>query len=399
MLLGAVGTEVARTFVELGAVVFALALLARAAARFAFSPIPLFLVAGLLLGEGGLAPLSLTEDFIELGAEIGVILLLFMLGLEYSGDELRAGLRQGGPAGAVDVVLNFVPGVLIGLALGWDPVAALLLGGVVYNTSSGIMAKVLADLDRLGNRETPAVLTLSVMEDLTNTVYLPVVAVLLIGAGVRAGALSLAVALATVAVVLLIALRYGDRLSRVFASPSDEVVLLTTFGAVLLVAGFTQMLQVSSAIGAFLLGIALSGPVAERARVLLGPLRDLFAATFFLFFGFQIDPGAVTGTLALALALALVTTVTKVATGWWAARRLGAATRGRFRAGFALVPRGEFSVVIAGLGVAAGVEPTLGALAASYVLILAVAGPLLTRFSDDLVDLVAGRLRRRTASP
>jgi monovalent cation:H+ antiporter-2, CPA2 family len=283
--------------------------------------------------------------------------------------------------------------VAIGLALGWEPVAALLLGGVVYNTSSGIMAKVLGDLERLGNRETPAVLTLSVLEDLTNTVYLPVIGVLLIGASFAAALTNLGIALATVAGVLLVAMRYGDRLSRVFASPSDEVVLLTTFGAVLLVAGATQMLQVSSAIGAFLLGIALSGPVADRARTLLGPLRDLFAATFFLFFGLQLDPAAIPAAFTLALVLAVATTATKVATGWWAAGRIDVGTRGRFRAGFALVPRGEFSIVIAGLGVAAGIEPALGPLAAAYVLILAVAGPPLIRFSDDLVEWVRAARR------
>ena len=395
MVLAVVGTEVARTFVELGAVVLVLAALARAANRLAFSPIPLFLLAGLALGEGGLAPLSLSEDFIQLGAEIGVILLLFMLGLEYSSGELRAGMRRGWPAGLVDIGLNFVPGVLIGLALGWSPIAALLLGGVTYNTSSGIMAKVLGDLDRFGNRETPAVLTLSVMEDLTNTVYLPIVGVLLIGTGFVAGVLSLGAALATVAVVLLVGLRYGERLSRVLASPSDEAVLLTIFGSVLLIAGVTQLLQVSSAIGAFLLGIALSGPLAERARLLLGPLRDLFAATFFLFFGLQIDPRGLTATLGLAIFLAVVTGASKVATGWWAAGRLGVGTRGRFRAGFALLPRGEFSIVIAGLGVAAGVEPQLGPLAAAYVLILAISAPVLMRYSDPLVEWVEGRRARR----
>ena len=398
MLLAAAGGEVARTFIELGAVILALALLARGAIRLGLSPIPLFLLAGLALGEGGLVPIAFGEDFIALGAEIGVILLLFMLGLEYSGEELRDGLRRGLPAGVVDLVLNVTPGVLVGLALGWDPLAALLLGGVTYNTSSGIMAKVLGDLDRLGNRETPAVLTLSVIEDLTNTVYLPVVGILLIGAGLAAGALSLAGALATVAVVLLVALRYGERLSRALASPSDEVVLLTTFGAVLLVAGVTQSLQVSSAIGAFLLGIALSGPVAERVRLLLGPLRDLFAATFFLFFGLQIDPTAVPGVLGVAVGLAVLTAATKIATGWYAARRIGVGTPGRFRAGFALVARGEFSIVIAGLGVAAGVDAGLGALAAAYVLLLAVAGPVLTRFSDEIVASVRGLTRRQRAS-
>jgi len=147
------------------------------------------------------------------------------------------------------------------------------------------------------------------------------------------------------------------------------------------VAGVASRLQVSAAVGAFLVGIALSGPVQERASLLVSPLRDLFAATFFLFFGLQIDPADLVPVAAVAGGLALVTATTKVGTGWWAAAREGIARPGRLRAGTALVARGEFSIVIAGLGVAAGIEPDLGPVAAAYVLLLAVAGPVLTRFA------------------
>ncbi|MFQ5425492.1 MAG: cation:proton antiporter, partial [Gaiellales bacterium] len=157
---------------------------------------------------------------------------------------------------------------------------------------------------------------------------------------------------------------------------------------VLLVAGAAESVQVSAAVGAFLVGIAFSGQVAERAETLVMPLRDFFAATFFVFFGLQIDVGALPGALGAAVALAAITAVTKIATGYWAARSIGVAIRGRFRAGTALIARGEFSIVIAGLGVAAGVEGELGPLAAAYVLVLALLGPLVTRYSDALVDLM-----------
>jgi CPA2 family monovalent cation:H+ antiporter-2 len=146
---------------------------------------------------------------------------------------------------------------------------------------------------------------------------------------------------------------------------------------VLLVAGIAQRLQVSAAIGAFLVGIAVSGPMAHQTQRLLAPLRDLFAATFFFFFGLKIDPATLPPTLLLAAALALITAGTKVLTGYWAARRAGVDWRARFRAGAALVARGEFSIVIAGLG--AGVEPRLGPISAAYVLLLAVLGPILAR--------------------
>jgi monovalent cation:H+ antiporter-2, CPA2 family len=369
--------DLSRVLIELGLIVISLAILARIASRRGFSAVPLYLLAGLAFGKGGLAPLNLSAGFTHIGAEIGVLLLLFMLGLEYTGAELVANLRSALSAAIVDFALNFTPGLLTGLLLKWKPLAAVLLGGVTYVSSSGVIAKVLAELRRLNNPETPAVLAILVLEDLAMAVYLPLVAVLLAGGGPAKMALSVALALATVLVVLTLAVRYGVPLSRVIAHQSDEIVLLTIFGAVLLVAGAAQQLQVSAAIGAFLVGIAVSGPMAEQTHRLLAPLRDLFAATFFFFFGLQIDPAKLPSVLLSAVLLGVVTAVTKVLTGFWALRRTGIDRRGRLRAGMALVARGEFSIVIAGLG--AGLEPQLGPLSAAYVLFLAVLGPILAR--------------------
>jgi len=390
----AASDDVALVFIELGLVVLALGTIARLAHALTLSPIPFYLLAGLAVGEGGFADLHLSEDFIELGAEIGVVLLLFALGVEYEPDELRTGLRLGLPAGLVDAAANFVPGVAAGFLLGWEVRAAVLLGGVTYVSSSGVVAKVLADLGRLGNRETPSILTILVMEDLAMAVYLPVVAALLVGGSWLAGAGSVALALLTVTAVLVIALRHGRVLSRLVASQSDEVLLLTVLGLTLLVAGVAQQLQVSAAVGAFLVGIALSGPVSHRARVLVGPLRDLFAATFFLFFGLQVDPGDLPAAAGVAIALGLVTAATKIVTGAWSAARAGAGRPGQLRAGAALIARGEFSIVIAGLGVAAGVEADLGPMAAAYVLLLAAAGPLVTKYADRLVSPATSRRGR-----
>ncbi len=369
--------ELYSVLIELGLVVIGLAILARIASRWGFSAIPLYLLAGLAFGNGGLAPLNVSAGFIHIGAEIGVLLLLFMLGLEYSGGELAESLRGGFPGAIVDLVLNFTPGFIAGLFLQWKPLAAVLLGGVTYVSSSGVIAKVLADLRRLENPETPAVLSILVLEDLAMAVYLPLVAVLLAGGGSTKIALSVSLAIGTVSLVLLIAVRYGQPLSRFAAHESDEIVLLTTFGVVLLVSGVSQRLQVSAGIGAFLVGIAVSGPLAEQTHRLLAPLRDLFAATFFFFFGLRIDPATLPPVLLSAVLLGGATIVTKVLTGYWAARRSGVDQRGRLRAGMALVARGEFSIVIAGLGTA--VEPRLGPLAAAYVLFLAVLSPILAR--------------------
>ncbi|MFE7839599.1 cation:proton antiporter [Streptomyces sp. NPDC057474] len=380
--------------VEFGAIILGLGLLGRFAGRFRLSPIPLYLLAGLAFGEGGLLPLGTSEEFVAIGAEIGVILLLLMLGLEYTATDLVSNLKTQYPAGLVDAALNAVPGAAMALLLGWGPVAAVVLAGVTWISSSGVIAKVLGDLGRLGNRETPVVLSILVLEDLSMAVYLPIVTALLAGVGLAAGSATLAIALGTAGVVLLVAVRYGRHISRFVSSDDPEKLLLVVLGVTLVVAGLAQQLQVSAAVGAFLVGIALSGEVAEGAHSLLAPLRDLFAAVFFVFFGLHTDPASIPPVLLPALVLAVFTALTKIATGYWAARRADISAKGRWRAGGTLVARGEFSIVIAGLAVTAGIEPSLGPLATAYVLILVIAGPLTARWTEPVALWITGRLRR-----
>jgi monovalent cation:H+ antiporter-2, CPA2 family len=169
-------------------------------------------------------------------------------------------------------------------------------------------------------------------------------------------------------------------------SENSEVFLLNVLGAALLVAGLASAMQVSAAVGAFMLGIAISGATAHNATRILEPLRDLFAAIFFVAFGLNTDPTSIPPVLGWALVLALVTAATKMATGIWAAKRMGIARPGRFRAGATLIARGEFSIVIAGLALASGAIPDeLAALATAYVLIMAVVGPLAARYVEPLV--------------
>lgn len=378
---------------ELGGIILAVGLLGRLAGRYGLSPIPLYLLGGLAFGHGGLLALSASAEFVATGAEIGVLLLLLTLGLGYTPAELVTSLKTHYPAGVVDFALNALPGAAAALLLGWGPVAAVALAGVTWVSSSGVIAKVLRDLNRIGNRETPVVLSVLVLEDLAMAVYLPILTALLAGADLVTGSLTLAAALAAAAAVLFIALRHGRVISRFVSHDDPEKLLLAVLGLTLLVAGLAQKLQISGAVGAFLVGIALSGEVAEGAQVLLSPLRDLFAAVFFVFFGLSTDPVQIPPVLLPAVVLAAVTAATKIATGYWATRRAGIASRGRWRAGGALVTRGEFSVVVAGLAVAARIEPRLGALATAYVLLLVVIGPLTARY----VEPVAQQLARRPA--
>jgi CPA2 family monovalent cation:H+ antiporter-2 len=373
------------SLIELGAVFFGLGLLGRLAWKIGISPIPLYLLGGLAFGAGGLIPLEGIEEFAELAAEIGVILLLLLLGLEYSAEELVTGMKRSWVAGLLDLVLNALPGAAVALILGWGPVGAMAMAGVTYISSSGIIAKVLGDLGRLGNRETPVVLSILVFEDLAMAVYLPILTALLAGATLAGGLTAVGVSLVVITIVLVIALKFGRYVSMVVDSPEPEVFLLRVLGAALLVAGISAQLQVSAAVGAFLLGIAISGSTAENATKLLEPLRDLFAAMFFVVFGLNTNPATIPPVLGFAVALAVVTTLTKVITGWFAARQQGIGKLGRARAGAALVARGEFSIVIAGLAVTAGaVDSQLAALATAYVLLMAILGPVAARVVEPI---------------
>jgi CPA2 family monovalent cation:H+ antiporter-2 len=377
-------SESGDVLVELGAVLVVLAVVGRLAARLGLPSIPLYLVAGLLLGEGSAFPLEASTEFIRISADVGVVLLLLLLGLEYTPTELRTGLTSGWPAGLADLIANSAPGLLAGLLLGWGPVAALVLAGVTYISSSGIIAKQLFDLDRIANRETSTVLTILVLEDLVMAAYLPLIGVLLVGSAAAEAAISIVVAVSAVGATLLIASRHSRHINRVLDTGSSELLLLSVLGLALLIGGLAERVQVSAAVAAFLVGVTLSDRVAERGREVLLPIRDVFGGLFFVFFGLQVDPGALPPVLVPALLLAIAGAATKTATGWWAAKRAGIGPRGRLRAGLSLVPRGEFSIVIAGLAVAAGTDPDFGPLATTYVLILAVVGSLAMRYADRL---------------
>ncbi len=387
--------QTAVVLIELGVIFLVLAGLGRVAARIGIPSVPLYLLAGLVMGKGGIFQVDAGEEFLSVGAQIGVVLLLLLLGLEYTPIDLKNGVRMTWQAGLVDIVANTVPGVAMGLILGWSPAASMLLGGVTYISSSGIIARLLDDFDRYANRETPVILSLLVMEDIAMAIFLPIVAVILVGASIAQGALAAGAAIGIVAVAFFISLRYSTQVSRVVHSHSRELLLLSVLGLTFLVAGLAEAAQVSAAVGAFLLGLTLSGQVADEMRSLLPPLRDVFGGIFFVFFGLSIDPRDLVPVLLPALVLAVATALTKIATGAWAAARAGIGPKGRWRTGLSLIARGEFSIVIAGLGVAAGAQSMLGPLAAAYVLMLALTGSVLMRFADRIPvpRIVAGKKR------
>jgi CPA2 family monovalent cation:H+ antiporter-2 len=364
--------EVSATLLlELGVILTVLTILGTVARRFALSPIPLYLLAGLALGEGGIAPIPAATQFVSTGASIG--------GLEFTIGEFASSLRRHLPSAWVDVLLNAIPGAIAGWLLGLNGVGILALAGVTYISSSGVIARLLSDLRRLGNRETPAVLSILVLEDFAMAAYLPLLAVLAAGGTWLQALLGMAIAITALSVAFFASYRWGHHVGRIVAHPDNEQVLLRILGLTLIVAALAEFVHASAAVGAFLVGLTLTGESAHRARTVLSPLRDLFAAIFFLAIGVSVDPAELVPMLPAAAALAVVTAGTKVLTGQFAARREGVARPGQLRAGTALIARGEFSLVI--IGLVGTMYEAVEAVAMPYVFILAMVGPVLARFT------------------
>lgn len=364
---------------ELGVILTVLTILGTLARRFALSPIPLYLLAGLALGNGGIAPVPAAGAFVSTGASIGVVLLLLTLGLEFSIGEFAASMRRHLPSAGVDLVLNAAPGAIAGWLLGLNFVGIFAMAGITFISSSGVIARLLNDLGRLGNRETPAVLSVLVLEDFAMAAYLPLLAVLAAGGTWWQALLWMGVAVIALGAAFAASYRWGHHVGRLIAHPDDEQLLLRILGLTLIVAALAEHLHASAAVGAFLVGLTLTGETATRARAVLTPLRDLFAAVFFLAIGIAVDPADLVPMLPAAALLATVTAITKVATGVYAARRDGVARPGQLRAGTALIARGEFSLVI--IGLAGTSVAAIGSLATPYVFILATVGPLLARLA------------------
>ncbi|MBM3689858.1 MAG: cation:proton antiporter [Actinobacteria bacterium] len=372
-------------FLEFGLLLLGLGVLARIAKALSISPVPLYLIAGLFFGDGGVVGIPASDSFISTVAELGVVLLLLLLGLEYSGTELVRTAQRQARTGLVDIVLNALPGAAVALLLGWGWIGALALGGVTYISSSGIVSQVMRDLRWRRNPESAPVVSVLVIEDLVMAPYLPILTVLLTGTGLVSGLISVGTALVVVTILIVIAVKGSVRFHRLL-SPRDPVgLLLIVFGAAIAAAGLAGLVDFSPAVAAFLVGLLLTGEVAEVARRRLDPLRDVLAAVFFAYFGIAVNPGDLPAVLLPAALLALVTIGTKFLTGWFAARTVGSTPIGTLRAGALLSARGEFSVVIAGLvAVSLVLPPQFQAFVAAYVLITASAGPLLARFAEPL---------------
>ena len=339
------------TLVEIGLLFIGLGILSWLALKLHVSSIPLFLLAGLALGKGGIVPLDVSEDFLNVGAEIGAILLLLVLGFEYSASELAASMKKRWHAGLMDILLNAVPAAILALVLGYGPVGALAFAGIMFISSSGIASQLIRETGWGKSNVAKRVTSVLVFEDILMAPYLPILAAVTLGLSVWAGLISVTVALGVTMSIFLIAIGREIPGLKSLAKRGPGVLLLLVFGVTLAVAGAATLAGFSGAIAAFLIGMLLTGEVAESLRSRFAPLREIFSAIFFLFFGLSISFLDVVSVLPVAIAFSVLGIAGKLAVGWWVGRDMSDRMSWR-RIGAFLVARGEFSMIIAATVVA-----------------------------------------------
>ena len=397
---------------DVGVMFAAVAVAGAVATRLGQSVIPAYILAGMLLGEFVLGRVALPAvgtvyvpetEFISLGAELGIVFLLFFLGLEFNLDRLFARGRQIGTAGTIDLA-NFG----VGLVLGWLVFGALLpaflVAGIVYISSSAVITKSLIDLGWIANDEAEPLLGTLVYEDLFIAVYLSVASALVLGGGdVVAAAVDVGVALAFIAGLLAVVQFGGPLFERLVATDNREFVALRAVAAVVFVAGAALALGVSEAVAAFFVGMAFSATDRVHAiETILEPVRDVFAAVFFFWIGLVTDPALFADVAALVALAVVVTTPTKVVTGYLAGRAFDLDVRRSTRVGLGMTTRGEFSLIIATVAVtgadAGAFDPalaaTINAFAVAYVLVMAVLGTTLMGYSAPFESLAVSWLDR-----
>lgn len=381
----------ADTLIAMGGAFVAAAVLARLGSRIGLPTIPLFILAGIILGPNtpGFVLISDPHD-LEMLSALGLVLLLFYLGLEFHMDDLKAGGKKMALAGGGYLALNVGAGLMFGFALGWGTSEALVLAGVLGISSSAIVTKVLVDLGRVGNPETKPILGIIVVEDIFLALYLAALQPVLAGADGPANALIQTGKAFAFLLALAAAARWGTKfIGRLFSTKDNELLVISFLGAAVLIAGIAEEFGVADAIGAFMVGLMLGNTASgERIRELVHPLRDAFAAIFFFGFGLSIDPGDLPSVLVPVLFAVALTILMNVLAGLVAARLYGFAAQPTANIASTLLARGEFALILATMAAAAGLDDRLSPFIAGYVLILAVIAPLIAGKSHWLAQLL-----------
>jgi len=378
---------------EVGTALVLVAIGAIIANKLKFSIIPFLIVLGMLVGphapQIGFLDLTFIEsnEIISFLGRMGVLFLLFYLGLEFSVGKLMKSGRNIVVGGTIYVAINFVLGLLYGFITGMPWIETLIIAGLLSVSSSAIVAKVLVDLKRTANPETELILGIILFDDIFLALFLTIMSgVLLAGSASIFGIVtSVLISVGYMLLFFIIAKKGAPLLNKWLAIKSNELFIIVVFAVLFFVAGFSETLHVAEAIGALLLGLVFSETEhRDRIERLVVPLRDFFGPVFFFSFGLSIDPATLKDAVWLALGAAILTIVGNFTAGMISGRKAGLSHKASSNIGLTIMARGEFSIVVANLGVSAGLNPVLMPFTALYVLILAIVGPIFAKESKQI---------------
>lgn len=362
-----------------------------------FSIIPFLIIIGMLVGPHaptiGIIDLTFIEsnEIIQFLGRIGVLFLLFYLGLEFSVGKLIKSGKNIVVGGTIYVIMNFVLGLLYGKAVGMPWMETLLIAGLLSVSSSAIVAKVLVDLKRTANPETELILGMILFDDIFLALFLTTMSGVLLAGSTSLFGISLSVftSVAYMLLFFIIARKGAPLLNKWLNIKSDEIFIIVIFATLFFVAGFSETIHVAEAIGALLLGLVFS-ETEHRDRIthLVVPFRDFFGAIFFFSFGLSIEPSTLIHAFWLSLGAVIVTLIANIVAGMIAGRRAGLSYKASTNIGLTITARGEFSIIVANLGITAGLNPILTPFTALYVLMLAILGPLFAKESKSIYKLL-----------
>jgi CPA2 family monovalent cation:H+ antiporter-2 len=370
---------------EMGITCFILFLSGLLASKMRLSLIPLYILAGLVL-----ARVVRPNMVLEFMAEIGVILLLFVIGLEFSFGSFIKNKERFLAGGFLDLVFNLPLGFLAGQALGLDIITSLFLAGIVYISSSAIIGKSIVDLDRAAFPETEYLLGILVFEDIFIALYIAALSgiVTLGEPNMLHVGIALFKALGFCISFVLVSIILKKYLEVLLDVESTEIFVLLIFSLIMITSSCARFLGLSEAIGAFFAGMVVS-ETRQKSRTLevINPFYYLTTAIFFVSFGMITDYSAFGGIYWWVLILVGLSIPFKLLTGLLAGRSYGLSRRASIRMGLSLLPRGEFSIVLAAVAMPFTVH-SIQALTTLYVLIMAVLGSILIKMADVLARWV-----------
>lgn len=338
-----------------------------------------------------------SSSFIEFMGRLGILFLLFYLGLEFSVVRLLKSGKAIIVGGSFYVALNFLSGLLLGWMADLPIKETLVVCGIMTSSSTAIVAKVLVDLKRTANPETEIIMGMIMFDDLFIADHISILTGLILSGATSFWSVVLISMTALVFIVLFLfigrkIIKYIDLALNI---KSSELFLLMIMTLLFLVAGFSETLHVAEAIGALMIGLVLGeSRHVKRIEQHVLPFRDFFGALFFFSFGLTIEPASLGGAVGMTLIAVVLTIIGNLGAGMLAGRISGISPKASLNVGFTLVSRGEFSIIMANIGKAGGLMVSIQSFAVLYVLILAVLGPLLTKESKWIYQSFE-RLRKK----